>query len=150
MSELDIDSAREAGRAFKEAMGMSDEEFEEHISFAFNRRLMARFQEMSRAKIIAEVTEATYCLAGCEVGQKLVFQCVPAMVLPEESDCPLCSKAIGPVAELVPQLWDRMSEGLDPNEGQAQFASCLDQGITYGGLGNVRFKVCVEKAPEES
>ncbi len=128
---------------------MSDDEFEEHISFGFNRRLMARFEEMSEARIVAEVTEAKYCLAGCQVGQKLILKCVPAMLLPEESDCPLCSKAIGPVAELVHQIWDRMSEGLDPNEGQAQFASCLDHGIKYGGLGNVRFKVYVENGPQE-
>ena len=150
MSDFSIEQAREAGQGFKEAMGMSDEEFEEHISYGFNRRLIERYEEMSQARIIAEVTEATYCLAGCEVGQKLVFQCVPAMLLPEESTCPLCSKAIGPVAELIHQLWDRMSEGLDPNDGQAQFASCLDLGIPYGGLGNVRFRVYVEKNPEAS
>jgi len=150
MSDLDIDSARQAGRAFKEAMGMSDEEFEQYIGYGFNRRLTARFEEMSQMRIVAEVTEAKYCVAGCQVGQKLVLKCVPAMVLPEESDCPLCSKAIGPVAELVHQIWDRMSEGLDPNEGQAQFASCLDHGIEYGGLGNVRFRVYVENGPETS
>ncbi len=150
MSDFSIEQAREAGQGFKEAMGMSDEEFEEHISFGFNRRLMERFEEMAGAKIIAEVTEVKYCLAGCQVGQKLVFQCVPAMLLPEESDCPLCSKAIGPVSELIHQLWDRMSEGLDPNDGQAQFASCLDHGIPYGGLGNVRLRVYVEKGASSS
>jgi len=150
MSGFDIDKAREAGQGFKEAMGMSDEEFEEHISFAFNRRLMEHYEEMSSARIIAEVTEAKYCLAGCQVGQKLVINCMPAMLLPEESSCPLCSKAIGPVAELIHQMWDRMTEGLDPNEGQAQYASCLDHGIKYGGLGNVRFKVYVEKGPQRS
>jgi uncharacterized repeat protein (TIGR04076 family) len=148
MSDFSIEQAREAGQDFKEALGMSDEEFEEYISFGFNRRLMQRAEEMGQARIVAEVTEAKYCLAGCQVGQKLVLQCVPAMLLPEESDCPLCSKAIGPVAELVHQLWDRMSEGLDPNEGQAQFASCLDHGIAFGGLGNVRFRVYVEKRPQ--
>ena len=147
MSGFDIDTARKAGQGFKEAMGMSDEEFEEHISYSFNRRLMEHGEEMGRARIIAEVTEAKYCLAGCQVGQKLVFNCLPAWVLPEESTCPLCAKAIGPVAELVNHLWDRFSEGLDPNDGQPQFASCLDHGIPYGGLGNVRFKVWVEKRP---
>jgi hypothetical protein len=37
-----------------------------------------------------------------------------------------------------------MTEDLDPNEGQVQFASCMDLGVKYGGLGNVRFKVYVE------
>ena len=114
MSDFGIEQAREAGQGFKEAMGMSDEEFEQHISFGFNRRLMERFEEMGGAKIIAEVTEAKYCLAGCQVGQKLVLQCVPAMLLPEESDCPLCSKAIGPVAELVHQTLGPHERGSRP------------------------------------
>jgi uncharacterized repeat protein (TIGR04076 family) len=145
MSDFDIEAARQAGQGLKQAMGMTDEEFEEHISYGFNRRLLARYQDMSSAKIIAEVTEAKHCLAGCQVGQKFVLQAIPAKLLPEESTCPLCAKAIGPVAELVNHLWDRMSEGLDPNDGQPQFASCLDHGIKYGGLGNVRFKVYVEQ-----
>jgi uncharacterized repeat protein (TIGR04076 family) len=145
MKDFDIDTAREAGQGLKQFMGMSDADLEEHIGFRFNRGLLAHYEEMVQAKIIAEVTESTYCSAGCKVGQKFVLQAFPAMLLTEESDCPLCVKAIGPVADLVHQLWDRMSEGLDPNDGQAQFASCLDQGIKYGGLGNVRFKVYVQK-----
>lgn len=150
MKDFDVETARQAAQGLKQLMGMSDADLEEHISYPFNRRLLAHLEEMTDTRIIAEVTESTYCLAGCKVGQKLVLKTVPAMLLPEESDCPLCSKAIGPVAELVQQLWDRMSEGLDPNEGQAQFASCLDDGIKYGGLGNVRFKVYVEKGSQAS
>ena len=150
MEDFDVDAAREAGQGLKQFMGMSDAELEEHISFGFNRGLLAHSQEMTQAKIIAEVTESKYCSAGCKVGQKFVLQAFPAMLLPEESDCPLCVKAIGPVADLVHQLWDRMSEGLDPNDGQAQFASCLDQGIKYGGLGNVRFKLYVQKDTQAS
>jgi uncharacterized repeat protein (TIGR04076 family) len=146
----DIETARQLGQGFKQAMGMSDEEFEEHISYGFNRRLMEHLDEMTSAKIVAEVVEAKYCLAGCQVGQKFVLQCTPAMLLPEESTCPLCSKAIGPVAEQVNHLWDLMSHGLDPNDGQPQFVSCLDGGITYGGLGNVKFKLRVEKAAKAS
>lgn len=150
MSDTDMDAARQAAQGLKQLMGISDAELDEHLSYSFNRRLLAHQDEMGDAKIIAEVTEATHCLAGCKVGQKLVIKAVPAMLLTEESDCPLCIKAIGPVAELVMQLWDRMSEGLDPNEGPIRYASCLDQGIKYGGLGNVRLKVYVEKGPQAS
>jgi len=150
MSDVDIETARESAQGLKRLMGMSDAQLDEHLSYSFNRRLLAHQEEMTQAKIIAEVTEATHCLAGCKVGQKLVIQALPAMLLAEESDCPLCIKAIGPVAELVMQLWDRMSEGLDPNDGPTQFASCLDQGIEYGGLGNVRLKVYVQKGPQAS
>lgn len=84
-------------------------------------------------------------MAGCKVGQKPVIRVMPAILLREESDCPPCIKAIGSTAELIQQLWDRMSDGLEANEGRAQVASCLDQGIKHGGLGNVRFKIRVEK-----
>ncbi len=145
MSTADIDQARDSAQPLKQLFGMSDSQIEEHIGYAFNRKLMAHQQEMGKAKIIAEVTESTNCLAGCRVGQRLVLNCLPAMLLPEESDCPLCSKAIGPVADLVMSFWDRMTEDLDPNEGWAQFAGCLDAGVKYGGLGHVVFKVWVEK-----
>ena len=145
MSSADVDRAREAAQPIKAMFGMSDAEIEEHISYAFNRKLMAHAEEMSNARIIAEVTESTNCLAGCQVGKRLVFKCLPAMLLPEESDCALCSKAIAPVAEMVMFFWDRMTEGLDPNDGTAQFAHCLDQGVKYGGLGHVVFKVWVQK-----
>ena len=148
MSNADIDRAREAAQPLKGLFGMTDAEIEEHISYGFNRKLMAHAEEMGRARIIAEVTESTNCLAGCQVGKRLVFKCLPAILLPEESDCALCSKAIAPVAEMVMSLWDRMTEGLDPNDGHAQFAQCFDQGVKYGGLGHVVFKVWVEKGEE--
>jgi uncharacterized repeat protein (TIGR04076 family) len=149
MAEISIEEARVAGQKFKEHLGLSDAEFEEHISYAFNRRLMVRHDEMASYKIVAEVVEAQYCGAGCKVGQKLVFKSVPTVLLPQESDCGLCVKALGPVAELVHGLWDRMSEGLDPNEGIGQYASCLDLGLKYGGLGNVKFRVYAEKEGQD-
>lgn len=145
MSDVSIEEARAAGLRFKEHMGLSDAEFEEHISWAFNRRLMVRHDEMASYKIIAEVVESRYCGAGCKVGSKLVFKSVPTVLLPEESDCGLCVKALGPISELVHGIWDRMSEGLDPNAGIGLYASCLDMGIKYGGLGNVKFRVYAEK-----
>ncbi len=146
MSDVSVEEARAAGREFKAHAGLSDEEFEENISYAFNRRLIVRHDEMAQYKIIAEVVESEHCLAGCKVGQKFVFKAVPAMLLPEESDCPFCVKALGPVSDLIHGIWDRLSEGLDPNEGIGLYASCLDLGLKYGGLGNVKLRVYAEKA----
>ena len=57
MTDVDIETARQAAQGLKQSMGMSDAELDEHISFAFNRRLLAHHEEMAPAKIIAEVTE---------------------------------------------------------------------------------------------
>jgi hypothetical protein len=145
MADVSIEEARVAGQRLKERLGLSDEEFDRHLSHAFNRRMMVAFKDMVKYKIIAEVVESKFCGAGCKVGSKLVFQCAPNVLLPEESDCGLCVKAIGPVSDLMHGIWDRMSEGLDPNEGIGEYASCLDLGLEYGGLGNVKFRVYAEK-----
>ena len=145
MSDVSIEEARAAGQKFKEHVGLTDAEFEEHISYGFNRRLMVRHDELAKYKIIAEVVEAQHCGAGCKVGQKFVFRAVPTVLLPEESDCALCVKALGPIAELVHGFWDRICEGLDPNEGIGLYAGCLDMGLKYGGLGHVTFRVRAER-----
>jgi len=131
-------------QAFKQRIGMNNSDFNKFISGAANRKIILS-KEMHEYKIIAEVTESKYCGAGCEVGQKYIFQTVPNMLLVNESNCPLCIKALGPVSELMHGFWDRMIEGLNPNEGMWQYAHCLDKGIEYGGLGHVVFKVYAQK-----
>jgi len=150
MSDVSIEEARAAGQKFKAHLGLTEAEFEEHISYAYNRRMMVRHDEMAEYRIIAEVVESENCGAGCRMGAKLVFKMLPNVLLPEESDCGLCLKALGPIAELVPCIWDRLSEGLDPNDGIGLYARCTDMGLKYGGLGSVRFRVYSEKAGEAS
>lgn len=136
---------KKVGQIFKRNMGMTDEDFEKHISYACNRKLILRREELDKYKIIAEVVESKYCGAGIKVGQKYIFQSIPNLLLVNESDCPLCIKALGPVSELMHGLWDRIIEGVDPNAGMGQTARCLDPGVDYGGLGSVIFKVYAEK-----
>ena len=145
MADVSREEARAAGQKLKAHLGLSDQEFEQHISHVFNRRLIVRHDEMAQYKIIAEVVEAKHCGAGCKVGQKFVFKAVPAVLLPAESDCGLCVKALGPISNLFDGIWDRMSEGLDPNGGIGQYANCLDMGLEYSGLGNVKFRVYAVK-----
>lgn len=150
MADMSVEEARIAGQWFKERHGLTDEEFEKNISYGFNRRLIANGSELLQYKIVAECVEAVHCGAGCKVGQKFVFKALPTLLLPEESDCALCAKALGPVAELLDGLWDRILDGLDPNEGIGLYAHCLDHGIEYGGLGHVVFRVRAEKADKTS
>lgn len=130
----------------QQTIGITDEDFKTHISYPQNLRLARRTQELMMYKIIAEVTESKYCSAGLKVGQKFTFRPLPAMLLPDESDCPLCIRAIGPISNLITGFWDRIVSGVDPNEGMWNLAECMDPGVDRGGLGHVVFKVYAQKS----
>ena len=130
-------------QAMKQAVGITDEDFEKHISNPKNVALGAATPELMKYKIVAEVTASKYCSAGVKVGQKYVFQALPAMLLPEESDCPLCAKAIAPIGDMLQGVWDKIIEGTDVAEGET--VGCLDPGVDNGGLGHVVFKVYARK-----
>jgi len=129
----------------KQTVGITDEDFQTHISYPINLRMAERVPELLKYKIIAEVTESKYCNAGLKPGQKYTFKAFPAMLLTQESDCPLCVRAIGPIADLMVGFWDRIIEGVDPNQGMWYRAECLDPGVNRGGLGHVVFKVYAQK-----
>ncbi|MFC1867271.1 hypothetical protein ACFL0H_03965 [Thermodesulfobacteriota bacterium] len=129
----------------QQAIGITDEDFNTHFSYPQNQGLARSAPELMKHKIIAEVTESKYCSAGLKVGQKFVFRSLPAMLLPDESDCPLCVRAIGPITNLVTGFWDRIVAGLDPNKGMWHMAECMDPGVERGGLGHVVFKVYTQK-----
>jgi uncharacterized repeat protein (TIGR04076 family) len=135
----------ERKQALKNLIGITDEDFEKYISFSHHRKLSLRRAEINKYRIIAEVVEAKYCTAGMKVGQKYVFSVIPNKLLLDQSTCPLCIKALGPLSETMQVLWDRLIEGVDPNEGTKRFIPCPDLGVDYGGLGTVVFKVYAEK-----
>ena len=130
---------------WKQRHNMPDEDFETFISFPGHRNLALRTAEMRKYKIIAEVIKSKYCNAGLKVGQKFVFKVMPSVLLAEESDAPLCIKALGPMGDMMFGFWDRLSGGIDPNEGMWTHVQCMDPGIDKGGLGNVQFKVYAKK-----
>lgn len=130
----------------KQAIGITDEDFQTHMSHPKNRKIAERGQELMKYKVIAEVTESKYCMAGLKTGQKYTFNAFPSMLLTGESDCPLCVKAIGPIVGLIVGFCDKIIEGIDPNQGMPHIAECLDPGVKRGGLGHVVFKVYAQKA----
>jgi len=91
--------------ALKKMIGITDEDFEKYISFAHNRKLSLRRGEINQYHIIAEVTEAKYCTAGVKKGQKYVFSAIPNKLLMDQSTCPLCIKALGPLSDAMQVLW---------------------------------------------
>jgi uncharacterized repeat protein (TIGR04076 family) len=134
-----------AKKGFQKKHGMSDEEWDKFVSIPSNAKLMLAHGVMSKYRIVAECTASKYCGAGIKAGQKFVFRTVPNVFLPEESDAPPCIKALGPLSEHMHGLWERMFEGLNPNEGMSRFVACMDMGLDYGGIGRVVFKLYCEE-----
>ncbi len=128
----------------KNLIGITDEDFEKYISFPHHRKMSLRRAEINQYQIVAEVIEAKYCTAGMKVGQKYVFSVIPNKLLLDKSTCPLCIKALGPLSETLQIFWERLIEGVDPNEGTKPFIHCPDLGVEYGGLGTVVFKIYAE------
>jgi uncharacterized repeat protein (TIGR04076 family) len=129
----------------KKTINITDEDFEKYISYPAHRKLILRRAELTKYQIIAEVVESKYCSAGLKVGQKYVFNVIPSKLLLDQSTCPFCIKALGPVSSVMNGFWDRLLEGLDPNEGMWQYVRCPDDGVDYGGLGTIIFKVYAQK-----
>lgn len=134
----------DARKVLKDNLGVTDEDFTKHITFAHNRKILEH-PELLNYKIVAEVTGSKYCSLGLQTGQKFVLQAFPAKILIEESTAPFCLRALGPIAPIVQRFWERICEGIDPNNGMWQTVECLDPGIERGGLGNVKFKVYAQR-----
>ena len=129
-------------KMLKDSIGITDEDLNKLSSGL--QKLLSAVPELLKWKIIAEVTDAKYCFAGCKVGDKLVFS--GTNLIAKESTCPLCMGAVAPLLERMHIMQDRIADGRDPNGLWTSYAQCYDRGIEHGGLGKVIFKVYAEKA----
>ncbi|MDP6347704.1 MAG: hypothetical protein QGF81_04965, partial [Dehalococcoidia bacterium] len=59
--------------------------------------VMAMCAGAEKVRIIAEVMSSVNCLAGIRKGHKLVFNILPFMLNTEETNCPLCMRALTPI-----------------------------------------------------
>ncbi len=123
--------------SLKAYIGISDDELD-RVSPGYSK-LFSATPELLRWKIIAEVTESTYCTHGCKVGDKIVFS--GHAVNTTKSTCPLCLGALAPLIDRLHIIWDRIIDGRDPNELWVRYSHCYDVGLEHGGLGRVIFKV---------
>lgn len=133
-----IDEATRLG--VKEAFNMTDSDsrkIPDYLGPFFHR-----FPEFEKTTIIAEVIESKYCAMGLKVGDKVVIK--RGGIDKEETTCPLCLRAIGPLTTFCTMIMNAISQGVDPNTNCFQTAGCLDPGIGRGGLGHVVFKIYTE------
>ena len=126
----------------QQAIGITDEDFETYLSFPHNLKIAESTPELMKYKIIAEVTDVQYCTAGLKKGQKYTFQALPAVLLPDESDCPPCARALAPIGNMLGDVWEKLMNG---DTTSTTVVECLDPGVNKGGLGHVIFKVYAQK-----
>ncbi|MDP6510776.1 MAG: hypothetical protein QGH23_06165 [Dehalococcoidia bacterium] len=104
--------------------------------------VMAMCAGAEKVRIIAEVMSSVNCLAGIRKGHKLVFNILPFMLNTEETNCPLCMRALTPIMPHCHGMWELALNGVKHTpRGQARMAGCMDPGLDWGGLGHVRFKI---------
>jgi uncharacterized repeat protein (TIGR04076 family) len=126
-------------------VGVSEQDVASLAGNPHSRALLEKFPEMTSYELVATVVDnpgPVYCSAQLKAGQQFVFDLMPAMLNIQQSSCPLCTRAIAPIAKVVPQFWGAIVSGSDP---ASMRVGCDDQGIAAGGLGHVEFEVSIKK-----
>lgn len=136
-----------ARKILKKVMGMPDADIAKVPPNI--QKMLASYPKFQKYKVVAEVMDSQYCGAGIKRGQRYVFSTLPPVLLAQESDCPLCIRALGPLTSFVNNIMDRIAEGVNPDDGLFRTAECLDPGLEHGGLGKVHFKVYVQKTADK-
>ena len=65
-------------------------------------------------KVIMEVVKSENCGYKPKVGDRYVMN-GSGMLIPEECTFPLCLWALAPILPIIYVIFDRLSQGLDPN-----------------------------------
>lgn len=96
-------------------------------------------------KVVMEVVKSENCGYKPKVGDRYVMN-GSGMLIPEECTFPLCLWALAPILPISYVIFDRLSQGQDPNGHLYDHMKCTDTGVRCGGIGEVAFKVYCEKA----
>ncbi len=124
---------------FQEGVGYTDEEMETFKADPHRRRAAQALVEANRKTIVAEVIESHGCAAGLRLGDTLE---VSGAGLVKSSNT--CLWDLTPLAIHAAMTYDRVMEGLDPNDMWWKHYSCQDAGYCNGSWGRVTFKVSVK------
>lgn len=122
------------GYTADEAEGLSDKQ-----------QLIIKSGARRRAyKVILEVVKSDNCGLKPKIGDRYVMN-GSGMLITEECTFPLCLWALGPILPISYVIFDRLSQGLDPNGHLFDHMKCTDTGVGCGGIGEVAFKIYCEK-----
>ena len=96
-------------------------------------------------KVIMEVVSSENCGYKPKVGDRYVMS-GSGLIIPEECTFPLCLWALAPILPISYVIFDRLSQGQDPNGHLYDLMRCTDTGVGCGGIGVVSFRIYCEKA----
>jgi uncharacterized repeat protein (TIGR04076 family) len=142
MGEKDMDMGKFLPK-FQKKMGYTDEEMAIWSSFPVYQEMIRHSDNFMQSRIIAEVIEARACMAGHEVGQKIVMD-GNGVLLRDECPKKICSMLLGPMASFIPMVMQTFKDNVDPNGIIFPRFRCLDLGVERGGWGLVLCSLYVE------
>lgn len=134
----------EIWKRFQKHMGYTDEEMRIFRSDPEKVRMVTETPEFVKYRVIAEVIEVQGCHAGHKVGDKFVMTAGGQLIT---EACPkrMCMFALGPVAGMLPVLYERLISKSDQECQRSNIVQCTDVGLEKGGWGKVLMKVYLEK-----
>lgn len=134
----------EIWKLFQQHMGYTDEQMKLFKSDPEKVQMVTDTPDMVKCSVVAEVIEAENCHAGHKVGDRFVM--TAGGVLMGEA-CPnrMCMFALGPVANILPAIYERIYSKSDPDYERSNIVQCTDIGLDRGGWGKILMKVTIEK-----
>jgi len=130
-------------KAAMDALGYTEEEVE---SLNDKQQMIIKGGPLRRAyKVIVEVVSSENCGYKPKVGDRYVMNGSGMLIL-EECTFPLCLWALAPILPISYVIFDRLSQGQDPNGHLYDHMKCTDTGVGCGGIGEVAFRIYCEKA----
>jgi uncharacterized repeat protein (TIGR04076 family) len=134
----------EIWKRFQKHMGYTDEEMGIFRSDPEKVRMVTETPEFIKYRVIAEVIEARGCHSGHKVGDKFVMT-AGGQLMAESSPKRMCMFALGPVAGVLPVIYERLITKSDPDCQRSNIVQCTDVGLDKGGWGKILMKVYLEK-----
>ena len=131
-------------RLAKDMLGYNDDQWKTWKSNPRNLKVLERFPDFQKYKVVAEVTSAYGCGAGHKVGDRIVFG-GDGTLLCKESPEKICVGLLSPIAPFAGAVLDKISNGEDPTKIAFNKVHCVDVGVDHGGWGEVVAEVRVEK-----
>jgi uncharacterized repeat protein (TIGR04076 family) len=129
---------------FQKHMGYTDEQMEVFRSDPVKVQMVTETPDFVRCKVVVEVVESENCHAGHKVGDKFVMT-AGGVLIGEECPNRMCMFALGPVANILPGIYERLLSKSDPDCKRSDVVQCSDVGLDKGGWGKVLMKVSIEK-----
>jgi uncharacterized repeat protein (TIGR04076 family) len=134
----------EIWRRFQKHMGYTDEEMQVFRADPEKVRMVTQTSDFVKCRVVAEVIESHGCHAKHKVGDRFVMT-AGGQLIAEDSPKRMCMFALGPVASVLPAIYERLITKSDPDSVRSNIVQCTDVGLDKGGWGKILMKVCVEK-----